>query len=307
MFVTEVAGGSNCPWGPSANAPAPPAATATSGITIVSGSTGQVSAPGTGSPLAFNLTPPIASTATVPQFDQISVNYFETGVTNDVGTSPFNVTQETPVTATSNAGVTSSSTLLVAASAAGNLNNQNGYTLTFAQVQGLNASAVATICDAQNVQSDGTLVEDSSGLNYGISCAPLTSVPLTGSAVNFALQITIPAGLKAANTPTREHRKPTMLYAFLLGLPAIMFLGTGTFAFGSKRQRLALRRLTSGAGVLLILALLVLLPACGGGFQANFGGTHTASYQVTVMGYVTDGSNTVQGMEVFTVPLTILH
>jgi len=307
LFVTEVAGGSNCPWGPSANAPLPPAATATSGITIISGSTGQVSALGTGSPLSFNLTPPILPTATAPQFDQITVNYFQTGVANDVGSSTYNVTQETPVTATSNTGVTSSSTLAVSASAAGNLNNQSGSTLTFAQVQGLNASAVATICNAENVQSDGTLVPDPAGLNYGISCAPLAGVPLTGSAVNFTLQVTIPAGLNAANTPRHEHGKPILLYAFLLGLPAMVFVGTGTFAFGSQRQRLLLRRLTTGAALLLVLTLLVLLPACGGGFQANFGGTKTASYQLTVMGYVTDGANTVQGAEIFTVPLTILH
>jgi 4-amino-4-deoxy-L-arabinose transferase-like glycosyltransferase len=174
-------------------------------------------------------------------------------------------------------------------------------------VQGLNAAAVATICSAENVQSDGTLALDSTGLNYGISCAPVASVPLTGSAVNFTLQVTIPAGLNAANAPSHDHGKPILLYAFLLGLPAMVFVGTGTFAFGSQRQRLLLRRLTSGAALLLILTLLVLLPACSGGFKANFGGTTTASYQLTVMGYVADGTNTVQGAEVFTVPLTILH
>ena len=120
------------------------------------------------------------------------------------------------------------------------------------------------------------------------------------------MQVTIPPGLKAANNPTQEHRHRALFYAFLLGLPAVFLTGTGTFAFGSRRQRLALRRLTSVVGISLVLALLVLLPACGGGFKANFGGNTAASFSLTAVGYVWDGANNVQGVEILTVPLNIV-
>jgi hypothetical protein len=59
-------------------------------------------------------------------------------------------------------------------------------------------------------------------------------------------------------------------------------------------------------GLFLLISLLLLLPACGGGFHATFGVHQTANYTLTVMGYVTDSSNNVTGVEIFTVPLTIV-
>ena len=127
---------------------------------------------------------------------------------------------------------------------------------------------------------------------------------LPGTQGSFPLQISIPAGLKAANERS-ERGKPIFFYALLLGLPAIVFVGAGTAACAPKRRQLA-QRMTSMAGIALILALMGLLPSCAGGFNANFGGTKASSYLVTVMGYVSDGSNNIQGEEIFTVPLTIV-
>ena len=305
LFVMEVAGGSNCPWGPSANAPGPGPALGTAGVNIATGSTGTLTAAGTGSPVTFAIPTPIAATATVAQVDTITVNYFQVGPTDpqNVGSSTFNVVQEAPVAATVNAGVTSSATLAITASPA-NPNNQSGDTLTFALVAGLNGAATPTVCSVTALQTDGTYALDPSGLNYGVSCAQPAPVALAGTQGSFSLQISIPAGLKAANERS-ERGKPIFFYAFLLGLPAIVFVGAGTVACGPKRKRLA-QGITSVAGVILILALMALLPSCAGGFNANFGGNKASSYLVTVMGYVSDGGNNIQGEEIFTVPLTIV-
>jgi hypothetical protein len=305
LFVTEVAGGSNCPWGPSANAPGPGAVQSTSGVTIASGSTGTLTAAGTGSPVTFSIPTPIAATETAAQVDTITVNYFQVGPADpqNVGTSTFNVVQEVPVAATVNAGVTSSATLAVTASPA-DPNNQSGDTLTLAFVAGLNGAATPTVCSVSALQSDGTYATDPAGLNYGVSCAQPTGVALAGSQTSFPLQISIPAGLKAANE-RNERGMPIFFYAFLLGLPAIVFVGAGTVACGSKGKRLA-QRVTSIAGMILILALMALLPSCAGGFSANFGGTKATSFSLTAVGYVSDGGNNIQGEEIFTVPLTIV-
>ncbi len=297
IFVTEVQGGSNCPW-TAANSSDPTA------IPVETGNTGQVSAVGTGSAITYNVTL-LAQTATAPQFGNIQVNYFQVGPTGTVGTSTFNVAQEVPVAATVNAGIAGSSTLTVSGSSSGNTDNQNGSTLTFALVQGLNSGAASTVCSATALQSDGTYALDPAGLNYGISCAQPAAVSLTGAQTTFTLQISAPAGL-SASVSKRSGREMLLLYASFLGLPAIVFLGAGTMAFGSWRKRPAMKRLTSVLAIFWIFALLVGLPSCAGGFNANFGGNKATSFSLTVMGYVTDSNNNVQGQEIFTLPLTIV-
>ena len=90
-----------------------------------------------------------------------------------------------------------------------------------------------------------------------------------------------------------------------MGFPAIVFLSVGASAFAPRQRKRGLHRITCILGILLLLSLLLVLPACGGGFHANFITPNSNSYTLTVMGYVTDGSNNVVGLDVFTVLLTV--
>jgi hypothetical protein len=283
FFVTEVQGGTACPWtAPMAN-----------DVAFTTATSGQVSAPGTGSPVSFNLTS-ILPAASNPQDDQVTVNYFQYNGTTNTGASVLNVVQEVPVSETAVAGGATSFSLLVNASSP---NNQNNYSLNFSPISG------GTVCNALDSNNSPTTI------TCAINAAPPATTPVTvpmtaGSAVNFTLWVSVPANVTAAN---RGPERPPLFYAFLTFFPAIVLTGTGFFAFGSTRKKNALKRLTSTFGLLLLLAFLVLLPGCGGGFKANLvtPKQNTSTYSLTVMGYVTDGSNNVQGLEIFTVPLTV--
>jgi hypothetical protein len=284
FFVTEVQGGTACPWTAQGTA---------SDITLTTPTSGQVSAPGTGSPVSFDVSA-ISTLASSPQADQVTVNYFQYNGTTNAGASVLNVVQELPVPQTVVAGGATSFSLLVSASSP---NNQNNYNLNFTPISS------GTVCNALDPSGNPTTITCS------VTTAPPATAPVSvpmsaGSAVNFTLWVSVPPGLKAANP---EPGRPALVYAFLSFFPAIVLTGTGFFAFGSTRKKNLLKRLTSAAGLLLLLSLLVLLPGCGGGFKATLTTpTQTSStYSLIVMGYATDGSNNVQGLEVFSVPLTV--
>jgi hypothetical protein len=159
-------------------------------------------------------------------------------------------------------------------------------------IPNINLTGVTSVCGA--VKSTGA---DPNNLNYGITCSA------TVSAGSIQLSVTLPAAQSAS--VAHDRSTPAMLLALGLGFPAIVFLSVGASAFAPKPRKRGWNRITCILGILLLLSLLVVLPACGGGFHANFITPNQNTYTLTVMGYVTDGSNNVVGLDVFTVLLTV--
>jgi hypothetical protein len=278
LFVSEDAGGSNCPWD---------SLTTTAGIIGVSATSGTITAPGTGSPVVFGVNS-ISNNASSPQTDTVSVSYFQVNGATTTGTSMLAVTQEPSVTLTGGVGTTS---IGIAAT--------NPGTLAFPSATGLTAG-VTTICGAEN--SSGA---DTSGNNYFITC----SATVTGGTaqLNVTVGAATPASRKPVNRAQSDRAQLELLYSAGLGFPAIVFMGLGAAAFAPKRKRAALRRVASLLGILLLLSLMVVLPACSGGFSANFiNPSQVGSYTITVMGYVTDVNNNVTAIEIFTVPMNVV-
>ncbi len=271
FYVTENAGGSVCPWN---------TLTAGTGVSLGSGPTsGTIAAPGTGSPVEFG----VSSSGALPQTDSISVSYFQVETNGLVGTSTLAVTQEVPVSLTGGTGTTTV-----------NLTASNAGTLAFSSAVGLQ---MTTICGAEN----GSGEVDTSGNNYFITCAVQQ---VTGSTAQIG--VTVGAATPASRAPANRAQME-LLYSAGLGFPAIVFMGLGAAAFGPKRKRLALRRIASLLGVLLLLSLLVVLPACGGGFSATFATpSQVGTYTLRVMGYVTDTNNNVIAIEIFSVPMNVV-
>jgi hypothetical protein len=158
-------------------------------------------------------------------------------------------------------------------------------------VPNANVAGVTTVCGA--IDKDGAA--DPNNLNFGITCT--ATAPSTGG---ILLSVTLPA-----SSAILRRSPPTMLYALSLGFPAIFFLSVGASAFAPQKRKRGWNRITSILGIFLVLSLIVLLPACGGGFKADFITGGTANYTLTVMGYASDSSGNVTGIDVFTVPLTI--
>ncbi|HEY6338145.1 MAG TPA: SBBP repeat-containing protein [Candidatus Sulfotelmatobacter sp.] len=278
FFVAENAGGSACPWN---------SLTTTAGITGIETTSGTVTAPGTGTSVPFGVTP-IAANATGPQTDAVSVSYFQVNGASTTGTSTLSVVQELPVTLTGGIGTTA------VALTASSITTANPGTLAFPNVAGL-GTGVATICGAQN--SSGP---DTSGNNYFITC----TAQVTGNTAQ--LQVTIGAATPASR-PRRNNTQLGLLYSAGMGFPAIVFMGLGAAAFGPKRKRQALRRIASLLGVLLLLSVLVVLPACSGGFSATFiNPSQVGTYTITVLGYVTDINNNVTAIEIYSVPMNVV-
>jgi hypothetical protein len=275
IFATENAGGSNCPW---------KSLTATAGITIpnTTPTSGTIAATGTGTPITFGV-----NTATnTPQTDKIAISYFQFDGGANTGTSTVALTQEVPVPLTAGLGTTPATLTAT---------QTNGGTLSpFPNVSGL-AAGVATVCSAV----DPTRGPDLSGNNYSITC----TATVTGNTAQ--LNVTVTSATPALR-PVRNAATLGLFYAAGLGFPAIVFIGLGASAFGPKRKRLALRRITSLLGLLMLLSLLVILPACGGGFHALFTTQQARSYDLTVMGYATDTNNNVTAIEVFVVQTNVV-
>jgi hypothetical protein len=105
-----------------------------------------------------------------------------------------------------------------------------------------------------------------------------------------------------------DEKPLSPLYGLALFLPGIAFLGAAVpFAIGSSNERFRRRRLIGFMGLLLI-GLLLLLPACGGGFAGlvqnpttGSGSTPAGTYSVSVQSVGSDGS-----VQIYTVPFTVI-
>jgi len=156
-------------------------------------------------------------------------------------------------------------------------------------------SGVTSVCGV--VDSTGS----ADPANFGITCgATATSSTLT---VNLAIAADS-AAARSATARSRDRHKTALLAALAMGFPAIVFLSVGASAFAPRSRKRGLNRFVSILGILLVLALLVILPACGGGFHATFVTSNTNTYTLTIMAFVTDSTGVV-GVDVFTVPLTV--
>ena len=305
--VTEIAGGSACPFGdvsslPVVGIPTQPSNTAGDGAVVLNpvtaGLNGTLTSTNSSSTITFEVVPATASAQFVAGGTNpsgVTVSFFQgpaTG-TNFVATSLLPIGLEATVPESAVAGGTVSPFPLAVSNF-----TQSGF-LQFANVGG--TSSVCGVVD-KNGLSDPS--------NFGITCTAPASTPLPVSGP-VPLSVTI-----SATTPTtgalrlsRERKYVAALYAFGFGLPGIIFMGMGASAFGSQHRKSAFKRMISVLGILFLVLLLGLLPSCGGGIKGNpFGppGTGQAAYTLTVMGTVTDSSGAVVGVDVFTVTLTVL-
>jgi beta-propeller repeat-containing protein/putative Ig domain-containing protein len=278
--VTETAGGSNCAWGNKPVVGITIPASSVDGVVVLSTDTqGDVLTSVNG---FSKVTLTVSTPTQAAQTGSVTVPFFDPTATGDSGSLPLPVGLEAsvPISAVQG-GTIAPFALPVTVAAAGTLNVPN-----------INLTGVTSVCGAVN--STGT---DPNNLNFGITCSA------TVSAGSVQLAVTLPAASAAA---LRSHdRTPTMLLALGLGFPAIVFLSVGASAFAPRQRKRGMNRITCILGIFLLVSLLVVLPACGGGFHANFITPNNNTYTLTVMGYVTDGSNNVIGLDVFTVLLTV--
>jgi hypothetical protein len=115
-------------------------------------------------------------------------------------------------------------------------------------------------------------------------------------------------GTPAVKRSSMDEKPLSPLYGLALFLPGIAFLGAAVpFAIGSSNERFRRRRLIGFMGLLLI-GLLLLLPACGGGFAGlvqnpttGSGSTPAGTYSVSVQSVGSDGS-----VQIYTVPFTVI-
>jgi hypothetical protein len=278
--VTETAGGSNCAWGNKPIiGPTIPAASVDGVVVLGTDTNGGVITAVNG---FTQVTLSVAAPGEAAQSGTLTVPFFDPAGTANTSNLilPVGLEAATPITAVQG-GTIAPFPVAITQAAAGTLTIPN-----------INLTGVTSACGA--VKSAGA---DPNNLNYGITC----SATVSGS--NLQLSVTLPAAKSASIKHDRST--PAMLFALTLGFPAIVFLSVGASAFAPRKRKRGWNRITCTLGILLLLSLLVVVPACGGGFQANFTPQNTNTYTLTVMGYVTDGSNNVVGLDVFTVLLTV--
>ncbi len=278
--VTETAGGSNCAWGNKPIiGPTIPAASVDGVVVLSTDTTGGVITAVNG---FTQVTLGVAAPGSAAQSGTVTVPFFDPAGTANTSklVLPVGLEATTSISAVAGGTITPFPVAITQATA-GTVNIPN-----------INLSGVTSVCGAVN--STGA---DPNNLNYGITC----SATVSGSDVQ--LSVTLPASKSASMKHDRST--PAMLSALTLGFPAIVFLSVGASAFAPKNRKRGMNRVTCILGILLVLSLLVVVPACGGGFNANFTPQNTNTYTLTVMGYVTDGSNNVVGLDVFTVLLTV--
>jgi hypothetical protein len=151
-----------------------------------------------------------------------------------------------------------------------------------------------------------------------VSCwftPPLNPTAPAGTTITICTALPAPANcttglMVGAVRPNLELRPRLPLYSLALFLPGIAFLGAAVpFAIGSRNGKFRRRRLIGFMGLLLGASLLLLLPACGGGFSGlvqpptpGSGSTPAGTYTVTVQSVdPTDGS-----VQIYTVPFTVI-
>jgi hypothetical protein len=260
LSITEVQGGSSCPW-----------TAATSNIAIVAflsdTPTGSNTGIGTSIPLPFFV--PSAPTLTA-HAATITVSPSGSGQ----GTSAvLNVTQEGYLQTTASAGqftepltVSQSGTLVIPNIASG--------------------SSIPTVCSASDFNG-----LDVHGNNFFISCsAQLSNGP---PQLSITISSSTPASRLRASTTM-------FVCAVVICFPAILLVRTATLGQITRPTLRLNRRIICTLNLGLLASSLLLLPSCGGGFKAVLTSPPPVSYVLTVMGYVTDANGKVTGVEVFT-------
>jgi uncharacterized repeat protein (TIGR01451 family) len=286
--VTQTVGGSACPYGNYLNQPVVggiavqdasvtnTSATNPAVTSIVSAQVnGTLSAANPTNPLTFNVGSPATGTGATGSTGQVIVPYFDATASNNNATPSMSVGLEAAL----QSQLAQDGTLInisATQAASGTLNVFN--------------DPVAGACLAVNI--NGEL--DTTNNNFGISC----TASVTGSQIQLTLHV---AAESAAARSLHPRGETALLYAFALGLPGMVFFSVGASAFGPRRRKQGFRRIASILAIVLVLSLLVLLPACGGGFKFKF--TNAATFTLTGMAFVTNAGNVV-GVDVFTVPLT---
>jgi hypothetical protein len=146
---------------------------------------------------------------------------------------------------------------------------------------------------------------DPQNANFGITCsASATPTPLPPTPPAPQLTIQTSASTVAFLRPQRDRQPLPLLYAFTLGIPAIVFLGIGGLFPGWKR--FGQSRLLKMLGLLVLISLLAILPGCGGGIKATITPIgNNNNFTVTVVGTVVDITGAVEGVEVQTVSLPV--
>jgi hypothetical protein len=164
-------------------------------------------------------------------------------------------------------------TISASAPAAVNPGSAGTSTITLTSVNGYSL-AVNLKCSVSATQTPPPTCSSSS-----FSTNPVT--PTTGGATTtLTIQTTGPTGRLAPNS-----RPSGIFYAMLLPISGMALLGAGLGSVGSRRKVLGVFLLG------IIMAGLLLLPACGGGGGGGgkHGGTPAGNYTVTVTG--TDANN----------------
>jgi hypothetical protein len=275
--VTETAGGSNCAWGSSPVIGATIPASSTDGLVVLTTDTpGSIITSVNG---FTQVTVDVTAPSIAAQSGSVTIPYF--APVNPGNTAslvlPVGLEAVIPINAVQ-AGNIAQFSLPVTIAAFGTLNVPN-----------INLLGVTSVCSAVN--SSGS---DPNRLNFGITCTAAVS----GNSVN--LSVTLPADRTAS--ATHDLHSSMMLLALGIGFPAIVFLSVGASAFASKNKKPGWNRLTCILGILLLLSLFVVAQACGGGSKAAI--IPPNKYTLTLLGYATDSSNTVVGLDVFTILLT---
>jgi hypothetical protein len=283
--VAVAQGGSACPYGsvPVAGGITPAAASGDGTVVtpeaLISGQSATI-ATGTPGTVVFEVA--AAPAASIPP-GSVTVPYFDAtqnGNINTLNPMPVGLEVAVPVSVVAGGTIAPFSLPITLPQAANN-------TVT---VPNANMAGVTTVCGAVNINGPDPQ-------NFGITC--------TATATSSSVQLSVSLPAQVAASRSRDRGLPAMLFALALGFPAIVFLSVGASAFAPRERKRGFHRVTCILGILLLLSLLVLLPACGGGFKANFVTASTNTYTLTVMGYVTDSSSNVVGIDVFTVLLTV--
>jgi hypothetical protein len=165
-------------------------------------------------------------------------------------------------------------------------------------------------CNLTGTEANGMPVSSTDPKSLGIGCEfdptspPSTvMVPATGTEVNhLTIQTTGVIALRRGDG--LKYLAPA--YALGMALPGIVLLGIPVA--GSRRKKFGRSTTLTLLGILLVIGFLVIAPACGGGFQANFPpsnaiGTPAGSYVMAVV--ATNNSQTSHSQFAFSVPFVV--
>ena len=142
-------------------------------------------------------------------------------------------------------------------------------------------SASFTITASPQSGFNGSVSFSCSGLPGGAACSfNPPSVTVTGNTASTTMTITTTA--RSSGSLRQSNGKQLPLYAILLPIPGLALFGAG---FGSRRRNRKLIACLFGA---MLLSLLLLQVACGGGGSGSgggsTGGTPSGTYTVIVTG-----------------------